>query len=189
MPLFPLPRANELARAYYQEAARHLEDAWILHQAQRYAGSITSSMKAVELGVKSVLILNGASGWLDDILRTHDILKGIEGHPNITLSFLDALGRHDSTLQSDIKLLEALVPVKQDVKKLEYEVAANTEYPFFAFKSGSPPSASLQLYAPGSHFVSSDSEKHFRTARRLLEALKKLEPEIKRWKVPLCADV
>ena len=58
------PDTEAFARAFYVEAARHLEDARILHEADRSASSITSTMKASEFGVKSVLILDNAPGYV-----------------------------------------------------------------------------------------------------------------------------
>ena len=63
LPTFP--DAPEYARALFEEAARHLEDARVLHGASRYAAGISSSAKAAELGVKCVLVLDRAMGWWD----------------------------------------------------------------------------------------------------------------------------
>lgn len=187
--LLPFPRESQMARALFAEAARHLQDARILHSNKRYAGSITSTMKAVELGLKSVLVLYGATGWLDPVLHSHNVFAEIIKLPTVTQSFLNALENYDSALLDDLKLLEQFIPAKPDVKKLTYAEAANTEYPFFAFMPGSMPSASLTLYSPGEHFTQAESVKHFQTAYRLLTALMALSPEIKNWKVRLCRNL
>lgn len=57
------PEPVIVARAFFEEGIRHLEDAQILHNLSRYPASIASAMKAAEFGVKSVLILDGALGW------------------------------------------------------------------------------------------------------------------------------
>jgi HEPN domain-containing protein len=54
---FPSPDA--LAQEFFAEAVRHLGDARVLHRARRYPGAITASMKAVELAIKAVLIVDG----------------------------------------------------------------------------------------------------------------------------------
>lgn len=63
-PLFPAPEL--LARAFYEEAVRHLLDSYCLHRGGCAAGSIASSMKAGELAAKSSIILqnprNGRAG-------------------------------------------------------------------------------------------------------------------------------
>ncbi len=184
--LLPFPGERELAQAYFREAARHLGDARVLYVRHRHAASLTSTMKAVELGLKSVLILHGAGRWLNDALESHNVLAKLKGSSSTTQSLLDALTGYDATLLSDIELLEKLTPVKQDAKKLEFEVAANTEYPFFAFLPGSLHGQTPSLYTPGTHFSGSESRQHFQTAYRLLKALPLLSPEMKGWKIPLC---
>ncbi len=178
-----------MTEAFFREAARHLQDARIFHRSGRHPGSITSAMKAVELGLKSVLLLYGAAGWLDAALQTHKVFAEINKTPLLTQGFLDALSNHDMALPSDIELLEELVPFKPDVKKLEMSHAANTEYPFFAFVPGAPPNTTFQLFTPDAYYTSADSIKHFRTAYRLLSALQLLSPKIKAWKIRLCRPV
>ena len=175
-----------MAEAFFREAARHLQDARILHRNERHPGSITSAMKAVELGLKSVLFLYGARGWLDPALQTHNVFAEMNKTPLLTQSLLDVLSNHDAQLPSDIELLEQLTPFKPDIKKLEMSQAANTEYPFFAFLMGMPPAATLQLYMPERYFSPANSQKHFQTAHRVLSALQQLSPEIRAWRVRLC---
>ena len=184
--LLPFPRENQYAQALFNEACRHLADARILHVGKRYAGSITSTMKAVELSLKASIILYGGSNWLDSALQTHNVFAEIKKWPNVTQSFLDILHTHDPTLLADLEVLERLIPNKPDLKKLEYELAANTEYPFFAFIPGAMPSLSIMLYLPGLHFTQAESIKHFQTAYRLVTALQTLSPEMAAWKARLC---
>ena len=56
------PADDLLARYFFEEGIRHLEDAKILYQAQRFPAAIASAMKAAEFGVKAVVILDGAMG-------------------------------------------------------------------------------------------------------------------------------
>ena len=72
-------------------------------------------MKAVELGLKSMLLLYGAAGWLDAALQTHKVFAEINKTALLTQGFLDALSNHDTALPSDIELLEELVPFKPDI--------------------------------------------------------------------------
>ena len=187
--LLLFPREVEFAKTYFAEAARHLQDARILHRNRRFAGSITSSMKAVELGLKTPLYLYGGRGWLESALHTHTVLAEIRKSDQVSQKLIDLLSNYDSNLLSEIKALEGLVPVRQDVKKLDFEEAVNTEYPFFAFQSGNNPSYNLSLYSPGAHFSEDESKTHYRTALRLLNALKNLSSEIKAWKTPLGRDL
>ncbi len=143
-------------------------------------------MKAVELALKSALTLYGAAGWLDSALLSHDVFGEASRSPDVTKTFLDALENYDPFLPDDIRRLERLVPNKTNIKKLTYDDAANTEYPFFAFVSGTTPSLSLKLYSPATEFKLDDSRKHFQTAFRLLIALSSLSPEMKSWKVRFC---
>ena len=119
-----------MAEAFFREAARHLQDARIFYQNRRHPCSITSAMKAVELGLKSALLLHGATGWLDAALQTHKVFAEINKTPLLTQGFLTALSNYDAALPSDIELLEELTPFKPDIKKLEMSHAANTEYLF-----------------------------------------------------------
>ena len=114
--LLPFPREGQMAEAFFREAARHLQDARILHRNDRPAGSITSAMKAVELGLKSILFLHGAAGWLTAALQTHAVLTEIEKTTLMTQEFLNALTNYDASLLPDIRLLEELTPFKPDIR-------------------------------------------------------------------------
>lgn len=185
--LLPFPKDEDVARAFFAEAVRHLQDARVLHVSTRYAAAMTSSMKAVELSLKSLLIVHGASRWLDNALNSHAVLKEMSNVTSVSEPLLDAIETFDSTLLGDIKLLEKLVPSKINVSRLTFDEAANTEYPFLAFD----PSAisTLTLYSPSHAFRDADSLHSFRTAYRLLHALKSLSPEIQVWKTRLCRSL
>jgi hypothetical protein len=75
------PHSSILARTFFEEGIRHLEDAHILHKSQRYPAAIASAMKAAEFGVKSVIILDGAMGWWDKMFTTHSPLSDINALP------------------------------------------------------------------------------------------------------------
>ncbi len=89
--LIPFPREGQMAEAFYREAARHLQDARVLHRSQRHPGSITSAMKAVELGLKSVLIIDGATGWMAEVFK-------------ITKFMLKSAAKKSEPSQSDAEL-------------------------------------------------------------------------------------
>lgn len=180
----PFPRDNELAHAYFSEAARHLQDARILHAASRYAGAITSTMKAVELGLKSLLILHGVRGWHD--LNTHRIM-GVAKTISVFDSLLDALKSQHPTLISDVEEIERLVPDKQSLGKLKFEDAQNTEYPFFATESETP--RHYRLYLPETSFDEPTSERYFLTAHRLLSSIQALSPEANAWQIALSSPL
>ncbi len=103
IPLLPLPlfpNNKEYARALHEEAVRHLEDARILHEAGRYPGSITSSMKAVELSLKAVFVLDGTQGWFDGLLQ-HDVLTKAQTN-ELLKRHHEELDRRRHLLTSDI---------------------------------------------------------------------------------------
>ncbi len=72
------PDKDVLACALFKEAIRHQEDARILHDAQRYPAAIASAMKAAELGVKTIIVLDGALGWWDKTFMTHSPMTEIK---------------------------------------------------------------------------------------------------------------
>src|SRR5690242_16661223 len=91
------PNQDAYARKFFGEAARHLGDAWILHREGRYPAAITSSMKAAELGLKAVLIVEGSMGWWDQLQRTHKPLDEIRQHPVLKHVYQE-LEQHDPAL-------------------------------------------------------------------------------------------
>lgn len=180
----PFPSDNEVAHAYFSEAARHLEDASALHRGNRYPGAITSIMKAVELSLKSLLILNGIRGWHD--LMTHKVMTHIIMMKNSTIfeNLLNALKSQMPTVEADIQEIERLVPDKQKLDKLTLADAENTEYPYFVYEAGG-----AEMYRPAKAFDEARSIKYFHTAYRLLDAMQKLSPEIAAWGVELCSPL
>ena len=172
----PLPRDSELAHAYFSEAIRHLKDARILHEADRYAAAITSTMKATELGLKSLLILYGIRGWHD--LNKHNVMA-VAKSISVLDSLLNALKSQYRTVVSDIEEMERLVPDKQTLLKLTLADAQNTEYPFFAEEPGL--AHSYRLYLPEAYFDEVSSRKYFRTAFQLLTAIQSISPEVAAW--------
>lgn len=178
------PKHGDYARSLFTEATRHLLDARILHLADRYPGSITSSLKAVELSLKALLLLDGTTTLLDKLFQTHNVFTNVVSKYFKT-THLDILSTYDAWLPSDLIQLELLIPGRQDIQNMDIIQAANTEYPFFAQYSPAIP----VLYMPGFYFIQTNSEKHFRTTHRLLFALQTLYPEITAWSIPLCPTI
>ena len=126
------PNTEVFARAMFEEAIRHLEDAHVLHSAGRLPGAITSSMKAAELGFKSVLVLEGAFGWWENVTKSHSPVTDASSHP--------ALGRVVSSFApsvvSLIKEMERLAPSqigKKAFNNQNNQEERNPEYPFVLF--------------------------------------------------------
>lgn len=142
-------------------------------------------MKSVELGLKSILYMHGAAGWLQDALKAHDVMTRIATTGEATKVFREALRQQDTALITDIQEMEHLVPSLPNVSNLSREKAANTEYPFFA----DMPGQGFQLLLPGDYFTQAHSAKYFGTARRLLLCLPEIAPEIRRWGVRLCRSL
>jgi HEPN domain-containing protein len=177
------PHQDEYAREFFGEAVRHLEDARTLHRMKRYAEAITSAMKAAELGVKAVLILDGSMGWWEKLQQTHTPLDDMRHHPVLKYHY-QRLEQHDhGVLVADVMLLEKLVPSRPGAGSLDLATQENPEYPFFFLDpghSGVPPSS--HLVGPRHHFTETDSTEHYRTARRLLGVYQTLYPQVKAWK-------
>jgi hypothetical protein len=171
----PLPRpefptSEPLARSFLEEGIRHLEDARVLHQAQRYPATIASALKAAEFGVKAVIILDGAMGWWDGIFATHTPLSNIDNpqkpffqhHITIINNF-----NNRGTLVRDVKEMEKLVPTKPR-GPYDIESQKNPEYPFLSYE---PNSGMFALVKPSIHFGEADSKKYYNTAQNLLTAV------------------
>jgi hypothetical protein len=179
------PRPEELARAFFGEAVRHLGDARVLHQAARYPGAITSAMKAAELGTKAVLIVDGSLGWWKELLQTHKPLNEIETHDVLKHQYasLERYSKqYDPGLIGDVKALEKLAPARLNQKSFSFETQANTEYPFFYLSpgpAGGPTTGNLR--GPSQHFTDSHSREHYLTARRLLTAYRALYAPVRAW--------
>ena len=180
----PFPHDDDLARAYFSEAIRHLQDARVLHEVGRYAGAITSTMKATELGLKSLMILYGIRGWHD--LNTHRMMTVVK-FP-IFDNLLTALKSHYPTVVSDVEEIERLVPEKQSLSKLTFIDAQNTEYPFFAEEAAINPRR-YRLYLPEAYFDKRTSEEYFQTAHRLLSTIQTISPEASAWGLVVCPSL
>ena len=123
------PEKEAFYHAFFAEAARHLEDARILHEAGRYPASITSSMKATELGMKCVFILDGALGWWDKLFTSHKPFEEAKTHV-ILKHHVEALFKANAALEAGTQRLERLVPNQPGKQNFEIEKEANSEYPF-----------------------------------------------------------
>jgi hypothetical protein len=186
-PAVAFPHQDEFAWRFFIEAVRHLGDARVLHRARRYAGAITSSQKAAELGMKAVLVLDGSLGWWDELQQTHRPLEKIEKHPVLTYHF-QALNNYNPSLIMGLRALEKLAPGKPDVKEFKRETQMNAEYPFFYLeKPASPAAGTTRAYfkGPSEYFTSADSLDHYRTAYELLAAYQTLYHRVAAWKVRL----
>ena len=183
--LLDFPDDNRLARAYFIEANRHLEDAFLLHTSGRYAGSLTSTLKAIELCLKSILILEGARSWVD--LNQHEIFTKIISDRPLFGKLQHAINTYDSALPGEIKAIEKLVPQKQEISKLELDVATNTECPFFARTAAPPPD--YDYFFPAVIFLNPQASKIFNRLLHLLTALQAISPRIASWSITLCSDL
>lgn len=182
VPRVAFPSQDALARKFFREAARHLGDALILHDAGRFPGAINSSMKAAELGTKAVLIIHGSLGWWDQLLQTHKPLGEIKNHV-ILGNLLETLIQHDPVLANEALTLEALAPSRPGRGVFDLATQANTEYPFFYLMpapAGGAPTAHLD--GPGDHFNRHQSEGYYRTAHQLPAAYQVLYPKVRAWR-------
>ena len=182
------PSADSLARAFYQEAVRHLSDAYCLHKGGSAAGAITSAMKAAELGAKSVLILHNALG-IYAIFNTHKPYTKIENHPVLKQLGAD-LDAYRSNLAMEVREMEKLEPTQFGDKNFGPE-EANTEYPFLLKMTDPKGAAYAEINRPETYFTAADSPAapgslHYcRIAHELLVAVASLEPMIGSWQVAL----
>ena len=160
------PEPILVARAFFEEGIRHLEDAQILHPLSRYPASIASAMKAAEFGVKAVLILDGALGWWDKMFTTHSPLSDISRLPPFDHHVI-ALSTDRKTLVLDVKAMEDLAPAKPG-GAFDIEAQRNPEYPFLSYETKS---GIFALSKPSTHFAESDSKRYYNTAQDLLTAI------------------
>ena len=157
------PNTEVFARAMFEEAIRHLEDAHVLHSAGRLPGAITSSMKAAELGFKSVLILEGAFGWWENVTKSHSPVTDASGHPALNR----VVSNFDASVVSLIKEMERLSPSQVGKKAFSNQEERNPEYPFVLFDG-----TSVSWGTPAKSFVDPLlSRKYYNTAQDLLTAV------------------
>ena len=173
------PDSRELAHAFFEEGVRHLEDAHVLHEAQRYPASIASAMKAAEFGIKAVIILDGAMGWWDKIFTTHSPMSDINSLPFFRHHVI-ALGGHSLTLVADIMAMESLAPRSPGKANFDVESAKNPEYPFLSFDR-LPGGGAFQLARPSTYFTASHSKDNYNTAQDLLAAVSSQYPAVASW--------
>ena len=179
--LFPDPQV--LARSFYEEAVRHLEDGHLLHQGGSAAGAIASAMKAGELGAKSVLISQNALGIYDKVFNTHKPYTEFETH-SILKRLTHNLDIFRVGLSSEAREMEGLEP--KPFGKRNFEAAeANTEYPFLLKTTSTSGDSITEVRRPQTHFTRADSLRYCRIAHELLTALPALEPVVASWQIVL----
>lgn len=164
------PNGGVLAQAFFEEGIRHLQDARILHQGNRHPAAIASAMKAAELGVKAMIILNGAMGWWDKIFLTHSPLGDINNLA-VFRHYVVALTDYKRTLVADVIDMERLAPARPG-GAYDINEQKNPEYPFLSYHPNpSAESGTFRLGKPSTHFVEADSKKYYNTAQDLLTAV------------------
>lgn len=184
------PTGEVLARSFFEESIRHLEDAMTLHQAQRHPATIASALKAAEFGIKSVIVLDGAMGWWNDIFVTHTPLTSID---NAQKPFFQhhiiAIGNHNPTLVRAVKEMEKLVPTKPG-GTYDTESQQNPEYPFLIYQTASVAKPSgFRLVKPSAHFGTAKSKEYYNTAQDLLTAITTQYATIGGWGLTLPASL
>ena len=165
------PTGEALARSFFEEGIRHLEDAGALHQTQRYPATIASALKAAEFGVKAIIILDGAMGWWD-IFATHIPLSNIDHRDKPFFQHhITAITNYKGTLVRAVKELEELAPAKPG-GSYDLKSQQNPEYPFLTYQSGtSGQPGTFRLVNPSTHFGEADSKKYYNIAQDLLAAV------------------
>ena len=178
------PKEGDLARAFFEEGVRHLEDAHILYEASRHPAAIASAMKAAEFGVKAILVLDGAMGWWDKIFTTHSPLSDMDNFP-IFRHHIVTLGGHRATLVVDVKEMEKLAPARPG-GSYDIEVQKNPEYPFLSYQSNpATNSGEFHLDKPSEHFKGTDSKRYYNTAQDLLTAAATQYATIGSWAITI----
>ena len=191
MPSIPtFPERSDYAHVLWLESVRHLQDCYVLHAAARFPASISSAMKATEIAVKSLLVLDGAMAWWERLHGTHTPFTDIERNPILKRHYV-ALEGHDPDLPGRVKELERLAPSRPgsagyDLLGDRTKQEANPEYPFFTAKSDpATQTITAELLRPASFFDASASLDYCRVAHRFLSAIAAQYPEIAAWSVDL----
>ncbi len=156
------PNTDAFGQAMFEEALRHLQDAYVLHQASRWPGAITSSMKAAELGFKSILILEETFGWWEKVTTSHSPMGDASAHAVLS----QIVTRFSPRLVSTIKEMERLSPSQLGRKAFsgQNQDERNPEYPFVLVDE-----TGVSLGKPSSSFVDFQiSENYYEAARELL---------------------
>ena len=176
-PLYP--RYEDMARSFFLEAARHLEDSRFLHVNGRYAAAVASASKAAELAIKSAVIVENAFGWWDKLFKTHEPFKAISDH-----RILNSVRKQlvQAGLETSLQKLESYIPVA--LGTLDNE--DNPEYPWLDYD---PTSSKVVLKLPSIELTEILSLEQYRTAHRTLIAFALAYPEIQDWNVTLAAEL
>lgn len=185
LPIFP--GTEDFAQAFYTEAARHLLDAKVLHEAGRVAAAFTSLMKAAELGVKAVFILENAVNFYEKVYLTHKPLTDAVTHP-LLKRIPATIENYRRGLLFEIQKLEQMEPTQFGKKHYGPE-EANAEYPFLMSGKDAAGNAIAELKLPGDYFTSAQSLAGYQSVCELLEALPVLYPIMATWAVPLPAQL
>jgi len=179
------PAKEPFARAFFQEATRHLEDAQILHKAARYPASITSSMKAAELGVKTILILDGALGWWDKLMTTHKPVEDITAH-QILRHNLDKLNAKRPKIDVAVRKLEQLIPNQPGKQNFVKDNEANPEYPFVSAENDRLTGRDfIKTEEPRLYFTEARSKELYGIAREVFVAVQAAYPPVTEWQIVL----
>ena len=162
------PNTEAFAQAMFEEALRHLEDAYVLHNADRLPGAITSSMKAAELGFKAVLLLEGAFGWWENVTKSHSPMGDASGHAVLG----QGVSRFSPSVVSLVKEMEHLSPSQIGKKAFSNQEERNPEYPFVLFDR-----VNASWGTPTSSFVDPQlSQRYYAAAEELLTEVASLYP-------------
>lgn len=179
------PDKNKFARVLFEEGIRHLEDAHILHNARRYPAATASAMKAAELGVKTIIVLDGALGWWDKTFTTHSPLTDIKALPFFN-HYIKTLGEYRLALIEEVVEMESLAPTRPGAKAYDIQREQNPEYPFLSYiidpvtRDGA-----FRLDAPSSYFTEAHGRRYFNTAQDLLNAITTQYTDVAQWQLVL----
>ncbi|HEY3330702.1 MAG TPA: hypothetical protein VGK19_11810 [Capsulimonadaceae bacterium] len=155
-----------------------------MHANHRFAAAITSSAKAVELAIKTSILLNNSMGWWDKVFSTHKPLDDIANHA-VLKGIIPIVDAQDGSLRSAIIAIERLAPSAPGKNQFASDGEENTEYPYLGLDNSADPTT-LKIFHPGEKFGLADSEKHLQTARRTLVAIAGGYKEVADWalKIP-----
>ena len=163
------PDGDVLARPFFEEGIRHLEDVCVLHEAGHSPVAIASAMKAAEFGVKTIISLGGAMGWQDKVFTKHKPLDDINRLP-IFEHHVKAITAYSGTLVSDVRKMDGLSPAKPG-GSCDISSEQNPKYPFLSYEQASAAGpGQFRLSSPSSHFGEPDSKGYYNMAQDLLTA-------------------
>ena len=139
-------------------------------------------MKASELDLKAVFILDNCVGYYDKVYATHKPLTDAATHPILNRVPLEIEARRKG-LNSEIRRLEQLEPTQFGKKGFDPE-EANTEYPFLLLAVAMGVDYAT-LKSPAAYFTAAESLRLYRIAHELLTLLPTLYPAIAAWSLAL----